>query len=90
MQDQIECYTIKSFCKIKINYVITFSLFLDPYLLNQYSPVPRARSSIVQLLGRTLRDSANTGVVGARVARAQIYAGLGRPLPPFVIKFVIG
>ena len=31
----------------KINYVITFSLFLDPYLLNQYSPVPRARSSIL-------------------------------------------
>ena len=38
-------------------------------LLNQYSPVPRARSLIAG------KDA--TRPVGARVARAQIYAGLG-------------
>ena len=39
-------------------------------LLNQYSPVPRARSSTAG------KDA--TRPVGARVARAHIYAGLGR------------
>ena len=42
-------------------------------LLNQYSPVPRARSWIA---GKDATRRKRP--VGARVARAQIYAGLGR------------
>ena len=42
-------------------------------LLNQYSPVSRARSSTAG------KDATRQRVrpVGARVARAQVYAGLG-------------
>ena len=40
-------------------------------MLNQYSPVPRARSSTAG------KDATRQRPVGTRVARAQIYAGLG-------------
>ena len=48
-------------------------LATERYLLNQYSPVPRARSS-------TAGKDATVCPVGARAAQAQIYASLGREI----------
>ena len=61
----------KDLCRLRKTAVCVLRrLIYSINLLNQYSPVPRARSSIVG------KDA--TRPVGARVARAQIYAGLGK------------
>ena len=58
------------FVRVMIRVMVKVRVKVRFRLLNQYSPVPRARSSTAG------KDA--TCPVGARAARAQIYASLGK------------